>query len=166
MNLNLLLYLFAALTLSGAIGVIFFRHFLYAILSLLMALFSVCGLLYMMGLKILSAMLFWHLGTTSALVLLHTFFLLGSQISHKPPRRLMPGKFFFVLVVFYAAANLVMAIPAIHIFKISPAPIDMEMLVELFQTEHAFAIFLLLALSPFILISTLMLIRQDKSKVQ
>ncbi len=164
MNLNLLQYLFTALTLSGAMGVIFFRNFLYAILSLLMVIFSVCGLLYMMGLEILSAMLFWHLGTTSALVLLHSFFLLGSQNSQKSPRRLMPGKFFFVLVVFYAAANLAMIIPAFHIFKISPTPIDIKMLVKLFQTEYAFAIFLLLALSPFIFISTLLLIRQDKNR--
>jgi NADH:ubiquinone oxidoreductase subunit 6 (subunit J) len=164
LNLNLLQYLFTALTLIGAIGAVFFRHFLYAILFLLMALFCICGLLSMMGLEILSAALFWQLGTTSILVLLHIFFILRDQNNHKPPRRLLPGKFFFLLVVFNAAASLIITMPAFHTSKIHPSPIDKKMLLELFQTEHAFAIFLLLGLSPFIFISTLLLIRQDKNR--
>ncbi len=163
MNLNLLLYLFATLTLSGAVGVVFFRHFLYGILSLLLTLLSLCGLLYMIGAEILSAMLFWHLGITSILVLLHTFFLIGPQNSHKSPRRLVPGKFFFVVAVLYTATFLI-GIPSFHVFKINPAPIDIKVLYHLFQTEHAFAIFLLLSLTPFILISSLLLIRQDKNR--
>ncbi len=161
-NANLLPYIFATLTLIGAIGVVFFRHFLHAILSLLLALLSLCGLLYMMGVEILSAMLFWHLGTTSIFVLLHTFFLLGPQNIHKSPRRLVPGKLFFVIVVIYAATSLIMAIPSFHLFAVRT--FDMKALMQLFQTEYAFAIFLLLALSPFIFISSLLLIRQDKNR--
>jgi NADH:ubiquinone oxidoreductase subunit 6 (subunit J) len=162
LDFELLMSFLAILTLAGASGVLFFRHFLYAILSLLLALVSLSGILYMIGADVLGAILFWHLGTTSIFVLLHTSFLLGPQNTHKLPRRLVPGKSFFVIVVVYTAFSLVMILPPFALLKTTPMQFNLSDFSQILKTEYAFAIFLIFSLAPFIFISCLSLLRQEK----
>lgn len=155
------IYLLLFTALSGALGAILCRNYFHAIFAFIIAGMGVSGILFLLNLPILSAVIFWYLGSSSALILLQSYLLMGKNTKPKPTRQLVFGKFFYALIASYTSVSVgLAAYPALISSHNNPLKPDVA-LVAFSQSNYAFALIIFCLISPFIFISSLLLLKQN-----
>jgi NADH:ubiquinone oxidoreductase subunit 6 (subunit J) len=160
---SVLFYTLAVLALLGALGAVMSRTFAHAILFGLLATLSTCGIVCLCQNEILGAIVAWFLASTNLLTLFHISSVIGLEERRPIPTRLLITNFSFAALTLTVSGYLAPLIDTpTQTDANQPAWVAQDFLPS-FGSSYGFALFLVLASAPLVMICSLLLSTREES---